>query len=91
MTKGEIKQTIKSTLTEFGERDPRRGCWEYIQQHHPDLWQEHKAALRGIDAGYQAKDAGRVMAAKGIALDTFNRMVETWTGASEQMTLTEAA
>lgn len=91
MTKGEIKQTIKETINAFGQSDPRHGCWEYIQNHHPDLWRDHRAALREIDAGYQSKDARRVMTAKDRAMTTFDKMVEVWAGANEQMTLMETA
>jgi len=77
-TKREILEGIKSMIRDFGTRDPRRDCWGYVIKHHPSLWRDHQAALREIDAGFQAKDAGRVITAKGIALDTFNRMIEAW-------------
>ena len=78
MTAKEIRLSIKTTIHNFVERDPRRDCWEFITTNHPDLWRDHQTALHEIDAGYQAKDAVRVLAAKNKALDTFNRMVEAW-------------
>ena len=78
MTKREILESIKTMVRDFGERDPRHGCWAYIQKHHPSLWRDHQAAMCEIDAGYQAKDAGRVIAAKNIALDTFDKMLQAW-------------
>lgn len=51
-------------LEKFGEQDPGASCWEYIKQHHADLWKSH----------LQAYNAGNLDKAK----ETFDKMLEFW-------------
>jgi hypothetical protein len=54
----------RTLCREISELDPKGDCWNWIQTHHPDLWQEHISAFR---KGYIAR-AGA----------TFKQMIETW-------------
>lgn len=71
-------EDIQAMVAEFGRRDPHPGIWEWVQAHRPELWQAHRAAMRELDAAFQARDGAMVMAAKGRALDAFNAMLEAW-------------
>ena len=73
-----ITEGIKNMVSDFGKRDPRHGCWQWIREHRAELWIAHRAAMAEIGSGFQAKDAGRVLAAKQTALDTFNSMLAIW-------------
>lgn len=50
---------------EISQIDPKGDCWNWIQKHHPELWQEHITAFRKGDIH--------------LAGATFKRMIETWT------------
>lgn len=49
---------------EISELDPKGDCWNWIQKHHPELWQEHITAFRKGDTTL----AGAI----------FKQMVQTW-------------
>lgn len=34
---------------EISELDPKGDCWNWIQKHHPELWQKHITAFRKGD------------------------------------------
>lgn len=34
---------------ELAERDPKGGCWDWIVQHRPEMWQEFMEAFMGGD------------------------------------------
>lgn len=55
----------RTLCQEISELDPKGDCWNWIQKHHPELWQEHITAFR-------KGDIARARA-------TFNQMIETWT------------
>ena len=72
------KKIIPEMVADFGQRDPRAGCWQWVQERHPDLWREHRTATREIDQAYQQQDTGKIEKAVSRAKDTYNAMLEAW-------------
>jgi hypothetical protein len=44
----DIEEYRRLTL-ELSERDPKGGCWDWIIQHRPEMWQGHMKAYMGGD------------------------------------------
>lgn len=75
---GYWQKIITVMVADFGQSDPRAGCWQWIQEHHPDLWREHRTAMREIDQAYQQRDTGKIEKAVNKAKGTYNSMLKAW-------------
>ncbi|MDY0301424.1 MAG: hypothetical protein RBQ99_07565 [Trichlorobacter sp.] len=72
------QQTISKMVAGFYHRDPRAGCWQWIQTNRPDLWQEQMTANKEIDQAYQQQDTWKIEQAVSKAQDSFNAMLQAW-------------
>jgi hypothetical protein len=60
----------RKLIDTFGKLDPGAGCWQFIQKHRPDLWQDHTKAIRESDLSKAAS--------------TFKAMLTAWQDQKEQ-------
>lgn len=57
-------EEYQALCREISGLDPKGDCWNWIQKHHPELWQEHITAFRKGDIS--------------LARTTFNQMIHAW-------------
>jgi hypothetical protein len=74
---------IREMVADFGDHDPRGGCWQWMQQNRPDLWREHMTASREIDQACSEQDARKIEKAVSRAKDSYSAMLEAWGGRNQ--------
>lgn len=79
------RQIVTETVSDFNQRDPRAGCWDWIQENNSNLWQEHKAAMKDLDQAYQQQDTGKIEKTVSRAKDTCTAMFETWSNRNHHL------
>jgi hypothetical protein len=72
------QQIISEMVADFGDRDPRGGCWQWVQENCLDLWREHMTASREVDQAYSEQDARNIEKAVSRAKDTYSSMLQAW-------------
>jgi hypothetical protein len=66
----QIINQARNLVSAFGQKAPGAGCWQFIQKHRPDLWQDHTKAIRESDLSKAAS--------------TFKAMLTAWQDQKEQ-------
>lgn len=59
-------------ISDFGRRDQRGDCWDWIKKHQPELWRRHMQALLANDIS-----ASRL---------SYNEMLSAWSVLNEKPT-----
>lgn len=72
------QRIIKEMVADFGDRDARGGCWQWVQENCLDLWREHLKASREADHAYSEQDARKIEKAVSRAKDTHSAMLQAW-------------